>query len=156
MRGSVFLRRTSLAAMPMPIKSSELKSSSASCCVSPISFRFPIVALNQVNRVVGAHNSFAEHCGIPPGATSVAACNCFKHHGRSRRSFRVEIDHHAAPVLLHHPHHHFLADLQFAANQFIFHEWPVVFPTRIKICTEPAMVERHSGFFGESVHRAHA
>src|ERR1700733_1276194 len=37
-RGSVFARRTSFAAIPIPIKSSELKSSSASCCVRPIFF----------------------------------------------------------------------------------------------------------------------
>src|SRR5579864_9232517 len=35
-RGSVFLRRTSIAAMPMPTRSSERNRSSASCCVSPI------------------------------------------------------------------------------------------------------------------------
>src|ERR1017187_2992176 len=42
-RGSVFLRRTSIAAMPMPIRSSERNRSSASCCESPIAVPSSII-----------------------------------------------------------------------------------------------------------------
>src|ERR1700730_8584946 len=95
-----------------------------------------IVALNQVNRVVSPHNSFGQNGSIHAGATSVAAGDLLEDRGRRWRGFRIERNHFAALVLLHHAHSYLVTNLQFAANQLVLEKWNVFFPARVEICAQ--------------------
>src|SRR3984957_18258492 len=135
MRGSVFLRRTSFAAIPIPIKSSELKRSSAFCCEIPISFVLTGRS-DQVNRIVNAHHTFTQHCSVNSQASLVAQRYCLQNHGRRRGSLRVQPNHHAALVFLYQLQGDFIPDLQLAPNQLVFVVWLFVVPAHIKVSTK--------------------
>src|SRR3984957_16839435 len=145
-RGSVFARRTSFAAMPMPIRSSELKSSSASCCVMPMRRIISRLISNQVYRIVGPNNAFAQHGGIDPGAPVVLAGDFLQNHRRALRRFRIECDDHAAAILLPHLNRHVLANMQRAAPHLGFLKRLVTFPAHIKIRAKAPRIECQAGF----------
>src|SRR5579863_161150 len=93
MRGSFFLRRTSLAAIPTASRSSELKKSRASCCVMPISLNsFYLRSLKRINRIALADDSFAQHRAINAKAVAVLFRDQFANFGRSDRGRGVQSD----------------------------------------------------------------
>jgi len=57
--------------------------------------------LNGVDRIVHAHDSFAQHCAIHTEAAIVRARNAFKYLRRCLRGFRIQRDHHAPPIFFH-------------------------------------------------------
>src|SRR5277367_2795036 len=119
--------------MPMPIRSSELKSSSASCCVMPISGFVSQLASNQVYRIVGPNDAFTQHRGIDPGAPAVVARDFLEYHRRALRGFRIERDDHATPILFHHLNRHFLADPQRPADELVLVKRFVTLPAHVEI-----------------------
>src|SRR3981189_3269115 len=85
-RGSVFLRRTSIAAMPMPIRSSERNRSSASCCVSPIAIESFILSRNLLVRGIYPADEFE----FPESRNQTGAEALLKIQVQARQIFLIE------------------------------------------------------------------
>src|SRR5579864_3599944 len=143
-RGSVFLRRTSFAAMPMPIRSSELKRSSASCGVRLIASSLTQsreFRLNQEDRVTRTYDSLAQHRAIHAGAAAVFARDMLEDLGRGLGGFRIEPNHHAPRILLHHLQRHFGSDQQFSPDELVFEGELRILPFNVKILPKPSSVQ---------------
>src|ERR1700722_20984694 len=84
-RGSVFFRRTWFAAMPIPIKSSELKRSSASCFEIPILFCAALVSAGKPDLLL--HGLRA---GRSAGGAGKLQRPAPRHHGNRRRFLIIQ------------------------------------------------------------------
>src|ERR1700683_115656 len=126
--------------MPIPIKSSELKRSSASCCEIPFVLR-PYRQSDQINRIINAYNTFAQHRAVNSQAPLMAERHVLQNRRRRRSGIGVEIEHHAALVFLYHLQRDFVAYLQLAPNQLVFVIWLVIIPAYIKVSTKSPGVE---------------
>src|SRR5271155_4912259 len=142
--------------MPMPIRSSELKSSSASCCVMPIRRSISRLISNQVYRIVGSHDAFAQHRGIDAGAPVVLTRDFLQNDRRTLGRFGIERDDHAAAIFFHRVNGHLLANPQRPAHQLVFVKRFIALPAHIEVRAKPSRIERQAGFLRYPAYRGQA
>src|SRR5580658_4220369 len=98
---------------------------------------------------MNAYHAFAKHRAVNSQAPLVAERHVLQNRWRWRSGVRIQIEHHAALVLLDHLQRDFVADLQLTSNQLIFVIWLVIIPAHIKVSTKSTGIEVQAYFFRE-------